>query len=693
MTKVSIVMPVYNGINFIEQSIQSIKKQTFKDWEFLIINEFGSDDGSREVIEAHAAADFRIKLIQNSECLGLAESLNRGIELAEGEYIARVDVDDTSYPQRLEKQVAYLDRHPEVTLCGAIQRSVTPDGSNIQWVSTDWEMLKASMIFGCEISHCVVMFRKRYFVDHGLVYDKNHLSEDYDLWTRILYDTEIVNLPEVLVDHRWGFENISIQKGELLRDASRDISSRVLKTYFNIDIEAEKIDRYLLSGWNSRPEEYAVEHRELFLKEGFRLLQLLKQKNRELGRIEPEALEQVIVRRWNWICESCGVEFDKTLNIETVTINESLPKVSVVLPVYNSAAYLRLAIDCVFRQFYNNWELLLINEYGSDDGSVEICRFYEQRDNRVRYIQNETRLGLGSSLNKGFRLAEGKYIARLDADDLADWTRFEKQVKYLETHKEVGICGSWQHHFGNTNWVHKPPESPEQCKANLLFWCDLCHSTLMLRKSTIEKHQLYFNSDYMAEDFELWTRALRVTQIANLPQVLGEYRCGESNITNAKRDMLRTESGHIVAEQLKQNLQIDLPEEKHYLLNGWGNIYTEADGPEREEMLNELKELLLLIWSRNSEIHFYDATALLQIINSKWRWAKFNDNWHNLFNPRQIERVFDQPRRLPVKVRLNRSLQETKNMIPKVKRGVKRVLRPVAKPLLDQLRKVKGEGK
>jgi len=687
MTKVSIVMPVYNGISFIEESIQSIKKQTFKDWEFLIVNELGSDDGSREVIEKHAAGDPRIKLIQNTERLGLAESLNRGIALAEGDYIARVDVDDPSYPQRLEKQTAYLDQHPAVTLCGAIQRSVTPTGSNVQWVSTDWEMLKASMLFGCEISHCAVMFRKSYFTGRNLVYDKEALSEDYDLWTKILYDTEIVNLPEVLVDHRWGFENISIQKGERLRDESRSISSRVLKQYFDIDIEEENLDRYLLSGWNSRPTEYAVQNREKFLKEGFRLLSLLREKNRELGRVDPKALEKVINRRWNWICESCEVRFDKKLEIEKEPVPQGQPLVSVVLPVYNSATYLRLAIDSIFAQTHKNWELLLINEYGSDDGSVEICRQYTQQDDRIHLIQNETRLGLGSSLNKGFLLAKGPYIARLDSDDLAHPSRFEKQVRYLETNQIVGICGSWQHHFGNTDWVHKPPEKPEQCKANLLFWCDLCHSTLMLRRSVVEEYQLYFNTDYMAEDYELWTRAIRVTQIGNIPEVLGEYRCGDNNITNSKRDLLRTESGHIVAEQLKHNLHIDIPEEKHYLFNGWGNIYTETGGSQKEVMLKELEELLLTIWASNKKIGFYDETALLRIINSKWRWAKFNENWHDLFNPYCIERVFDQHYRLPANVRIRRFLQENQGLGPRVKKIAKRILRPVAKPLLERIRK------
>ena len=127
MPGVSIIMPVYNGIHFIEEAVRSIQNQTFTDWEFIIVNEFGSNDGSQDYIEYAAFYDPRIHLIQNETQLGLAASLNVGLAAAKGKYIARVDVDDPSYPERLEKQVAFLDANPEITLCGCIQRSITPD--------------------------------------------------------------------------------------------------------------------------------------------------------------------------------------------------------------------------------------------------------------------------------------------------------------------------------------------------------------------------------------------------------------------------------------------------------------------------------------------------------------------------------------------------------------------------------------
>lgn len=683
MPRVSIIMPVYNGIRFIEESIRSILNQTYTDWEFIIINEFGSNDGSKEYIEYYSSVDPRIRLIQNNEKLGLAASLNEGLKAAKGEYVARVDVDDPSYPERFEKQVEYLDNHPDVTLCGCIQRSITPTSQYIQQVSTDVETLRASMIFGCEISHCSVMFRKQYFESQHLFYDPNTLAEDYDLWSKVMFKTKLTNLNEVLVDHRWGVENISIQKGEALQRESREISSRILRE-FQINIENEGINPLLLSGWNSKPIEYASCNPSDFLKQGLKLLTLLRRQNKLLHKIDEKAMDSVIWRRWNWMCDICEIEYDKTITEypdEHSYVND--PMVSVILPVYNSAKYLRCAIDSIIKQTYHNWEILLINDYGSDDGSQEICLFYSMFDSRIHLLQSQTRLGLGESLNKGFREAAGKYLARLDADDTAHPVRLERQVNLMESRPEIGICGSYQHHFGtDCDWIHQPATDPEQCKANLLFWCDLCHSTLMLRKKIVHKFNLYFNSEYMAEDFELWSRAVRVTQITNIPEVLGEYRWGENNITLSKIEELRKESGKIVASSLRENLHIEIPEEKIFLLAGWGNLYQDQkDISIRQNYLDSLKEILINIYTANKRFHFYDEISLLTILRTKWEWAFNNESWHILKPAYSLEQVFGEKGKLPFRNKVQKLKKEFPGTQSSIKHCAKEILKPFFRPI------------
>ncbi|MCC8149927.1 MAG: glycosyltransferase [Lachnospiraceae bacterium] len=468
MPKITALLPLYNGKKYIDESIRSIQAQTFSDWELLIVNDFGSDDGCAEIVLYYAEHDLRIRLVQNEKRLGLAESLNAGIRLASGSYIARVDVDDPSYPQRFEKQVDYMNKHPDVFLCGTLQRSVLPDRNYVLQVATDSEELKAAMLFGCEISHCSVMFRRDIFVRDKMRYNPQKLGEDYDLWTRIMFDHRLVNLPEVLVDHRWGFENISLNKGNALIQEVREISARLLKQF---DIDVPKEDLILLSGWRNKPQEYAVYNKASFLHKQAELLLKLYHNNTEKKLIAPGALRKTIWNRWNWACECCNIFYQK-ITYDSFKRNSVVPKVSIVLPVCQAVETLRETIDSILVQEFTEWELLMVFEPEDSDGSFELAQMYAFMDSRIRIIENSTYLGLADSLNEGIRQAKSDYIARIDADDLANAKRVGAQYHYMEYHPNVGICQTYQHYFGGgrNDFVHKPPIKAEEMKAKLLFF-------------------------------------------------------------------------------------------------------------------------------------------------------------------------------------------------------------------------------
>lgn len=321
-----------------------------------------------------------------------------------------------------------------------------------------------------------------------------------------------------------------------------------------------------------------------------------------------------------------------------------MARVSVVIPIYNSSKYLRDSLDSILMQTYSDWELLAINEYGSNDGSAEIIQEYEQKDSRIHLIQNEEKLGLAESINKGIRLSEGEYIARLDADDKAHPKRLMKQVELMDCNRNVIVCGTYQHHFGiNTNWVHKPAIDAAQCKANLLFFCDLCHSTLMLRKSAIEQNHLWYDNHFLAEDYELWTRVSRVGDIVNIPKVLGEYRVGEDNITNDKKERLNIESGQITLRSIKQNLGLVFDNEKAMLFQGWVNPFSpEIAGERRMELLQELESTLRLIYEANRNVRYYGDKELLRTLAAKWYWAKYYEPFNQLRSVNTIDEIFSE---------------------------------------------------
>lgn len=672
--RVSVLMPLYNGKAFIEESLRSVQAQTFTDWEFIIVNDCGSDDGCADIVRAYAARDPRIRLIQCTERLGIAASLNKGLDAAVGEYVARVDVDDPSAPERLEKQVAFMDAHPELVLCSSWQRSVTPDRSYVQKVAAEREELKAAMLFGCEISHCGVMLRRETFLKNGWRYDPNYYGEDYELWLRVLAaGGAMENIPEPLVSHRWGFGNISLQKGEKLRREVCTLSARAVRA---VGVDTSRYPIQLFAGWRNQPTEYARRHREEFLRQGAAFLAELIEKNDAVQLYDPAALRKVVRQRWSWVRQSCGLPAEQPAD-DTAPPVENGPLVSVVLPTFNSVEVISSAIDSVLAQTYTNWELLVINDDGSDDGTAEIVQLYGLLDSRIHLIQAESRLGLAESLNHGIRCAQGKYIARLDADDTSHPTRFAKQVALMESQPDVGICGTWQHHYGpNRDWVHRATADEQLLRCRLIFWCDLCHSTLMLRRSTFMEYELFFDNTHFAEDYELWTRAMFVTRIVNIPEVLGEYYEGTSNITAGKMDDLIEESGQLSSAVLNRALGMTLSYEDGRLLRSWRNPFQNA--PDRREKLDQLKALLRRVWEANQDKQAFDDTALLQVIAAKWHWAADGMDWkYTDYRVSTIDDALSAQTRPGLWARYGAFRRNNPSAAVRAKKIIKRLLRPL----------------
>jgi glycosyltransferase involved in cell wall biosynthesis len=304
MSKVSVVMPLYNGEKYLPEAIECTLNQTFEDFEFIIVNEYGSSEAASEILSRYAALDARIKIIQNTERLGIAESLNAGIRAAQGEYIARVDADDPSYEERFEKQVEFLDANSDVFLCGALQRSLTPNSIEIQVVPCEREDLKAALLFGCEITHSLVMMRRADIVANDWFYSNEFLSEDYALWASLLHKAVFVNLPVVLGDHRWGYGNISIDRGESFAQDVCLTSARALEP---LGINMEDWDMRLLGGWRTIPTQYARRDPKNFLDGGCAFLSAIEDANTDLNLFERGAFHNMLIRRWTqWICPAAG---------------------------------------------------------------------------------------------------------------------------------------------------------------------------------------------------------------------------------------------------------------------------------------------------------------------------------------------------------------------------------------------------
>lgn len=209
------------------------------------------------------------------------------------------------------------------------------------------------------------------------------------------------------------------------------------------------------------------------------------------------------------------------------------PSISVLMSVFNSEKYLKEAIESILNQTFTNFEFLIINDGSNDDSRNIILSF---SDPRIVLIDNENNIGLTRSLNKGIESARGKYIARMDADDISMPTRLEKQVNFLNENLQIGLLGTWFEYFPGGP-VIKPPCKHEEIYAQLFKNNPVAHPSVMLRRSVlIENKCLYNNKFKKAQDYELWSRLIEKTRVANLPEVLLLYRVHQGQISNFAND-------------------------------------------------------------------------------------------------------------------------------------------------------------
>jgi glycosyltransferase involved in cell wall biosynthesis len=203
-----------------------------------------------------------------------------------------------------------------------------------------------------------------------------------------------------------------------------------------------------------------------------------------------------------------------------------MPKVSVVLPVYNGAAYLGSCLDSLLGQTFRDFEILLIDDV-STDNSREICQQYQARDQRIRYLENPVNLGTASTTNIAHRLARGDYIAHADQDDISVPQRLAWQVKALDSRPDICMASGQMKAFGSINASIGAPEQDADIKSNFLPAShNLFNPTIMIRKAFIEEHSLFFNPNQKgAADYGFFVNAMcHGGRFANLPRVLLNYR-------------------------------------------------------------------------------------------------------------------------------------------------------------------------
>lgn len=287
-----------------------------------------------------------------------------------------------------------------------------------------------------------------------------------------------------------------------------------------------------------------------------------------------------------------------------------IPSVSVVMPAYNAAKYIAEAIDSILAQTYTDFEFIIIND-GSVDDTEKIIRSYD--DPRIVYLKNEVNSGICVTLNKGLDAARGRYIARMDADDISLPQRLAVQVQYMDTHPDIGVAGCLVERFYDDNISNHdfPPSETDsnQCRASLLFSTCVAHPATIIRKHVLVKYGLSYDDRFRGmEDYHLWWRLSQYSSITNISQVLLQYRIHKNQVTQKPVTEDFTRLHKVFVKQRLDDIGIDASVQDVDAILCYMTATSSFDDRRLESLIGCLRKILKKI---KSDRRYYKAQQLV----------------------------------------------------------------------------------
>lgn len=291
------------------------------------------------------------------------------------------------------------------------------------------------------------------------------------------------------------------------------------------------------------------------------------------------------------------------------------PVVSVLMPVYNAEQFLREAIDSILCQTYTDFEFLIFND-GSTDKSSEIIKSYD--DKRIISFDYVINSGYLKHLNEGVKTAKGRYIARMDADDISLPDRFEKQITFLESHSDIALLGSSAiiiNESGNEKKITEVIETSNLIFTQLFFENPFFHTSMMGRTSVFREFK-YNDNYYVAEDYYLWSQIAMKYKLANLNEPLIKYRSYNESTSNLKAErqkdcIKKIYAFHLAKLGIKKFTEEEL--QCHYSIMVHNPIYYSDPGA-----LDALKWLKYL-YKKNRDLKIYDQKLFQENLLVCWR--------------------------------------------------------------------------
>ena len=546
--KVTIVIPVYNGSNFMKVAIDSAIAQTYDNKEILVINDGSTDNGETEKIALSYGNKIRYIKKENG---GVATALNLAIKEMKGDYLSWLSHDDIYKPYKIEKQIETIKKlEDKTTILFSNVELIDEKGeifctTNYSNLMTHEELCQGIYpVIKGTVNGCSMLISKKCFDKVGLFNENLKTSNDYEMWLRLFKEFKSYLIEEPLIQYRIHKNQDTTKSPYTLKEANKlwvDIIN-------NLTVKE-------IEGWSFEPFNVYM---DLYF--------------------------QMYYSKYN---EAYPVAYKKAKEI----YDKSTPKVSIIMPCYNSEKYIEKAIQSVLDQTYRNFELIIIDD-DSTDKTWEIIEQYAKKDFRVICTKkDENEKGISKSMNKGIEMARGKYITRMDSDDIIIPEKIFRQVQFLDKNEEYGVCSvniAMMDNLGNIYNENVYPEQKVPSEWTFLWTNPVPNAPCMYRTNIIKDNNITFSNLRTAEDYDFLEKLITKTKVYMINLPLYYYRYNEKSTYNRNRIETFKNSLDISKKYYTEVTKKNAPDFYKFLT--W--LYTNEDEPiiEDVQVINEFLE-------------------------------------------------------------------------------------------------------
>ena len=556
--KVTVITCVYNGLPYLEEAIDSVLNQSYKNFEYLIIDDASPDIDVLKLIESYD--DSRIRLIKNETNIGVSRTFNKALGLVKTPYVVRLDQDDVNLPGRIEKQINFLENNENIDIVCSWEYAIDSNGKIIgTWQRSlkDYGSFLGYIFIGiCPIWHPSIAFKAKSLIDAGGFKTQYTRAEDFEVTARLaLSRCNAFILPEFHLLQRQHTGSQSSEFNQLQEDVTHQIHQETIEK-FTTHKDIELLRNFLILQKGSKKVKLTKANifKIKIVLDEFLTNVIQKQK---LTDNELNSLKKILYRRvgygvkyFSFLAKLPTIFFYPAffalspLQIASIRLTLSKiyyglikaflllgytqsskpskyivndfdalkistkPRVTILMTVFNGSKFLNEAIDSVLCQTLYDFEFIIVDDYSSD-GSVKLIESYS--DLRIKLIKNKKNIGQAACLNNGIALSKSDLIARIDQDDVCLPRRLEEQSAYLIKNPSVSVVCSNEYIINSESivvgsWKRKLTNYGSFLSYILVGISPLWTPSVMFVKNDILELDGYDENLGPASDLGLWSK-------------------------------------------------------------------------------------------------------------------------------------------------------------------------------------------